>query len=418
MADNPERYADFLAEAIKSLARHWLEENTILDSVCWSFPQMDKRPGDFFGEVEKTVREKIAGYVRKTGGDSFRLYPEHEALRCMFDAPIGAIAKQALAAGKTIDGKYREIDQDRTARDKVIIQDRDARLQKLGFLSSLFKSSGIHKQANRELEDSSSKARQEKDETMRSYSDWFETGLLFLRLLDSDLRGELPRAYVDAGGYSLDSVVRWDGADSGDGSIQELTKSFACGGEQIVKLIHEHQGTENPTDKDDRRVRDGLKTQTYNMDGWFQKILASVYGEYTMLFKRLIHCNGLPLFGISRLKPQLGFMVFSGGVSRNKEFLKLFTPKLASATLGMDKWGRQYGWGEVIPPALLKPSIESPKISSIFLFNLAKEILQDNTNETLAVFQRIVKHPDNGEPCETFDIVGGMLQNELRTQTF
>ena len=443
MAETPDIYARFLARAIKSLARHYLEKyNMILDSVRWSFPKT--RKGNFFNKVQDKVRNMIVGYTRQTGELSFRLYPEHEALRLMFDSAIRSLSEQTHRAQKKYDESVVRIENVRSNKDTESRRWRDT------YIANNTKSwwhwidnGKIKKHANAvadsEIEQHRVSAARDKANEIKNLksSNWYASGYILQMLFEkpnttwasrssvfknlsaaiaiftkhrsfkgSDLhktQGEAAKSvpsygYLDAGGYSLDSVVVDKGSD-----ILELTRSFKTGGEQLLMKVCALYNMDFANENDRKLVLKSINNGIYDGDAKYGKIVAEVYRLYVEPFERFVFCGGN-----RGSRAELWYLVFSGGVSINSTFQRLFNPILRRDTVGINLND------EHLPDVLKQDEFASPKISSKFLYEFAENIGRDITIPDLEVFRRIVRDRDNGRPCETYDIVGGMLQDALK----
>lgn len=409
MASRPDLYSNFLSEAIKRIARICVKDNIIINSVHWSFPKTADCAADFFDNVQQQVRQNIAGYTRASIQDAFCLRPEHEALRYMFDVPISRIAQHAKNAKSRLLDAIEGIWIDRNKRHEEIdaeaakyVEDNRRR----GFLAAITAHNlRMRSRANREAADKKSKISEAaKDKISAAENDynnqeWIGTGILLLHLLKDDLSKKPAYGYVDAGGYSLDSVVR----NAAGVDINGLTQSFEAGGERLRQAVAERiVHIKKPTSEQNAMILKSLKEGVYDKEEEFSKILEDIYGEYVKLFKQTFRCEsrrGQRPIG----NQELGYMVFSGGVANNSAFQALFDPELTTETLQMETDDSS------MPLQLRTDKIKSPKISSAFLCGLISQIIAKMTDERLAVFKRIVTHHDTGKPCEIYDIVGGMF---------
>lgn len=420
MACDPDSYSKFLSEAIKRIARIYIKEDVIINSVCWSFPKTPHCANEFFSNVEREVRQNIIGYTHASNQEAFQLYPEHEALRYMFDAPIKSIAKQAreskvklLKAIDTIRANRNKQHENVDKKTEIEIKEKT----KEGFWAALrFVNARMRKKLKKKADDEKAsiteKAREEMDALNESFNkqEWIATGILLLHLLqDNSISSAFSYGYVDAGGYSLDSVVR---AASGR-DILGLTRSFEAGGERLLaavaeKIVH----LKNPTNEEKAKILKSLKDGAYDDDKEFSSLLEDIYGEYINLFRKTFLCGRKVSDDVGRSKgeqeqssgkQELGYMVFSGGVANNSAFQDLFNPELTNETLQIKNDD------PFVPLQLKTTRIQSPKISSESLYRLVSQINLDVTDETLEVFRRIVTHHDTGKPCEIYDVVGGML---------
>lgn len=410
MASSPELYSNFLSEAIKRIARICIKENIIINSIHWSFPRTANCATDFFDNVQQQVRQNIAGYARASTHDAFRLYPEHEALRYMFDAPISRIAQHAKNSKCRLLDTIERIRIDRNKRLEEIDAEAAKYVEdntKRGFWAAItLHNRRMKNRANRdaaaEKAEISDAAKKEIKTAEDDYNnqEWIGTGILLLHLLQDNLSDKLAYGYVDAGGYSLDSVVR---GVSGD--IHVLTQSFEAGGEQLWRAVAEKMlHIKHPTSEQRAIIIKSLKEGTYDNAKEFSEILEDIYGEYVKLFKQTFLC------GVkssdkqkSNVKQELGYMVFSGGVANNSAFQSLFDPELTNETLQIKNNDSS------IPIQLRTDKVKSPKISSAFLCRLISQINVEVIDEKLEIFRRIVTHHDTGKPCEIYDIVGGMF---------
>ncbi len=443
MEKEPDRYALFLASAIKILARYYLEKfNKILDSVRWSFPKT--RDGDFFNIVQAKVRNMIVGYTRQTGKSSFKLYPEHEALRLMFDSAIRSLAKQAHRAIQKYDENVARIGEkqsnldaeSRSKRDRYIENNKKSAIH---FIHNWRIRSYANETADNEIEQHRSNAVRDKANEMSNlksnswYTNAYILWMLFenphtiwgggvfermkhgfhgianlfrnkgqgLHSLQSENAETTPSyGYLDAGGYSLDSVVVAKGDD-----IFELTRSFKAGGEQLLKKFCQCNSWDFTAEGVRKQVLLSISKGTYDNDDKFRKIASEVYGDYVEKFQKLVYCGG-----DRGVKAELWYLVLSGGVSVNSVFQILFNPILRRDTVGIDSAD------ERVPDILKHEEFPAPKISSVFLYRFVEEIGCNITVSDLEVYKRIVMDQDHGRPCVTYDIVGGMLQDALSAQ--
>lgn len=416
MSGEPEKFAGFLSEAVRRLARYYFECcDVILDSVSWSFPKTGRCPNSFFVDVEKVVRREIVGYTRKNGEGAFRLYPEHEALRLMFDFAIKGIAHQAEYADRRYEQKTALSEKNRLEANNMAEKDRETILKDnrksgfFGFWRNQEAKLKAYIMTRKLIRESNERATQEKQEAFSELMSlkWRTDALLLLWCAKKQGAGHGSFVFIDAGGYSLDSVAEVDGVP-----LEWLTRSFEAGGEELIRQICCHLKFEY--DNHSREiVRTGLAKGSYCDERWFSDVFSEVYGQYAAEFKeRILSGDG------KEKKKEIDYMVLSGGVANNEMFRGLFTPKLLQSHIGIFE-----ELGEKTPLPLRKATLDAPKLSTKSLFSLVKEISEDYgiNDASLDVFRRVATDTvrdernllSDGEPCEKFDVVGGMLQDAI-----
>lgn len=383
MRDAPEKYSQFLKGAIRKIADILFDEQgVILDRVMWSFPDTKNRDDGFFDYVNQAVFPGVQDRIIS----GFSLIPEHQSLRYMFAGFLEMIGKTTQKILEKNKQKQKQISDEaeeekrRQADNNVKNTGLIGRIVLVDKFKTIFSNIRINRERDAEI--------QKQNDEIKEMRPVLEKGLKLLAVIES--RSYL---FLDAGGFSLDSVCALNGI-----KIEDLCRSFVCGGEDLKEKLYDLEYERLGHDEEWKEIGKAKIEREWFVRGVpSDDVKESLKKATEEVYKKAVNI-------ISQHGREIALLIISGGASRNEFFLPMFDKftlspgivKQCQEATGQDKI-------KITPALPVFSSQELVKFMDTF------EKITEVKLERRDFFKSIVSD-DNGHPGSRFDIVGGMLQ--------